>query len=279
MKDNPYQPWLATIDDIREEVGGVRPIKTFRLKFQDKNIQNNFTYLPGQCTMITLLGQGECFFAISSSPTKKDYIEVSVMKLGKVTTALHECEPGDVVGVRGPYGNNFDVDGWQGKNLVFIGGGIGQAPLRSLINYVVDNRKKYGKLDVIYGARSSKDLSYKQEFAELEKRKDVDVHLSIDVAEDGWKNFVGFVPNNLLEVKPSPKNSIAITCGPPIMIKFVIQNLEKLGFTDDQIFTTLEMRMKCGIGKCGRCNIGNLYVCKDGPVFSYQQLKNIQGER
>ena len=277
MKDNPYQPWLATIDDIREEVGGVRPIKTFRLKFQDKNIQNNFTYLPGQCTMISLLGQGECFFAISSSPTKKDYIEVSVMKLGKVTTALHECEPGDVVGVRGPYGNNFDVDGWQGKNLVFIGGGIGQAPLRSLINYVVDNRKKYGKLDVIYGARSSKDLSYKQEFAELEKRKDV--HLSIDVAEDSWKKFVGFVPNNLLEVKPSPKNSIAITCGPPIMIKFVIQNLEKLGFTDDQIFTTLEMRMKCGIGKCGRCNIGNLYVCKDGPVFSYQQLKNIQGER
>jgi len=279
MKDNPYQPWLATIDDIREEVGGVRPIKTFRLKFQDKNIQNNFAYLPGQCTMISLLGQGECFFAISSSPTKKDYIEVSVMKLGKVTTALHECEPGDVVGVRGPYGNNFDVDGWQGKNLVFIGGGIGQAPLRSLINYVVDNRKKYGKLDVIYGARSSKDLSYKQEFAELEKRKDVDVHLSIDVAEDSWKKFVGFVPNNLLEVKPSPKNSIAITCGPPIMIKFVIQNLEKLGFTDDQIFTTLEMRMKCGIGKCGRCNIGNLYVCKDGPVFSYQQLKNIQGER
>lgn len=279
MKDNPYQPWLATIDDIREEVGGVRPIKTFRLKFQDKNIQNNFTYLPGQCTMISLLGQGECFFAISSSPTKKDYIEVSVMKLGKVTTALHECEPGDVVGVRGPYGNNFDVDGWQGKNLVFIGGGIGQAPLRSLINYVVDNRKKYGKLDVIYGARSSKDLSYKQEFAELEKRKDVDVHLSIDVAEDSWKKFVGFVPNNLLEVKPLPKNSIAITCGPPIMIKFVIQNLEKLGFTDDQIFTTLEMRMKCGIGKCGRCNIGNLYVCKDGPVFSYQQLKNIQGER
>ena len=279
MKDNPYQPWLATIDDIREEVGGVRPIKTFRLKFQDKNIQKNFTYLPGQCTMISLLGQGECFFAISSSPTKKDYIEVSVMKLGKVTTAFHECEPGDVVGVRGPYGNNFDVDGWQGKNLVFIGGGIGQAPLRSLINYVVDNRKKYGKLDVIYGARSSKDLSYKQEFAELEKRKDVDVHLSIDVAEDSWKKFVGFVPNNLLEVKPLPKNSIAITCGPPIMIKFVIQNLEKLGFTDDQIFTTLEMRMKCGIGKCGRCNIGNLYVCKDGPVFSYQQLKNIQGER
>jgi len=279
MNNNPYQPWLATIDDIKEEVGGERSIKTFKLVFQDKNIQNNFTYLPGQCAMVSLFGKGECFFAISSSPTKKDYIEVSVMKLGKVTSALHECELGDVVGVRGPYGNYFDVKGWQGKNLVFIGGGIGQAPLRSLINYVVDNRKKYGKLDVIYGARSSKDLSYKQEFAELEKRKDVNVHLSVDVEEDGWKKFVGFVPTNLLRVKPSPKNTIAITCGPPIMIKFVIQNLEKLGFTEDQIFTTLEMRMKCGIGKCGRCNIGNRYVCKDGPVFSYKQLKSLQGER
>lgn len=279
MNNNPYQPWLATIDDIQEEVGGQRAIKTFKLVFQDKDIQKDFTFLPGQCAMVSLFGKGECFFAISSSPTQKGYIEVSVMKLGKVTSALHECEPGDVLGVRGPYGNSFDVNGWQGKNLVFIGGGIGQAPLRSLINYAVDNRKKYGKLDVIYGARSSKDISYKQEFAEMEKRKDVNVHLSIDVKEDGWKKFVGFVPTNLLRVKPSPKNAIAVTCGPPIMIKFVIQNLEKLGFTEEQIFTTLEMRMKCGIGKCGRCNIGNLYVCKDGPVFSYQQLKNIQGER
>lgn len=279
MIENPYQPWLATIDDIRPEVGGRRPIKTFRLKFHDKKINDNFSYLPGQCTMVSLFGVGECFFAISSSPTKKDYIEVSVMKLGKVTSALHELDPGDTVGVRGPYGNNFDVNGWKKKNLVFIGGGIGQAPLRSLISYVVDNRKDYGKLDIIYGARSSKDISYKEEFAELEKRKDVDVHLSIDVEEKGWTKFVGFVPDNLLKVKPSPKNTIAITCGPPIMIKFVIQNLEKLGFIEDQIFTTLEMRMKCGIGKCGRCNIGNLYVCKDGPVFSYKQLKNIQGER
>ena len=279
MNENPYQPWLATIDSVKEEVGGQRAIKTFKIKFQDKNLQKNFAFKPGQCSMISLLGKGECMFAISSSPTKKDYIEVSVMRHGKVTSALHECEPGDVVGVRGPYGNNFDVKGWKGKNIVFIGGGIGQAPLRSLINYMIDNRKDYGKLDVIYGARTSKDISYKEEFDGLDKRKDVNVHLSIDVKEDGWKKFVGFVPDNLLRVKPSPKNSIAVTCGPPIMIKFVIQNLEKLGFTEDQIFTTLEMRMKCGIGKCGRCNIGNLYVCKDGPVFSYKQLKNIQGER
>ena len=279
MNENPYQPWLATVQNIRQEVGGRRPIKTFRMKFKDEKVNNNFSYLPGQCAMVSMLGVGECFFAISSSPTKKGYIEVSVMKLGKVTSSLHELEPGDTVGIRGPYGNNFDVDGWKKKNLVFIGGGIGQAPLRSLINYVVDNRKDYGNLDVIYGARTSKDISYKEEFAELEKRKDVDVHLSVDVEEEGWRKFIGFVPDNLLQVKPSPNNTIAITCGPPIMIKFVIQNLEKLGFTEDQIFTTLEMRMKCGIGKCGRCNIGNLYVCKDGPVFSYKQLKRIQGER
>jgi NAD(P)H-flavin reductase len=275
---NPYQPWLATIEDIREEVKGERAIKTFKLAFQDDTISKDFTFIPGQCVMISLLGEGECFFAISSSPTQEDFIEISVMKLGKVTSALHECEKGDVLGVRGPYGNGFNVDGWQGKNMIFIGGGIGQAPLRSLINYTIDNKERYGDLDVIYGARSIKDLCYKKEFEELEKRGEVGVHLSIDVEEDGWDKFVGFVPDNLLRVKPSPEGAIAVTCGPPIMIKFVIQNLEKLGFSEDQIFTTLEMRMKCGIGKCGRCNIGNLYVCKDGPVFSHQQLKNIQGE-
>ncbi|PNX49709.1 MAG: heterodisulfide reductase subunit F [Thermoplasmata archaeon M9B1D] len=278
MTENPYQPWLAKIEKIVQENTGERAIKTLRLIFQDDKIKKNFSYLPGQCIMVSHFGFGECFFAISSAPTKKEYIEVSVMKLGKVTSALHECEIGDTLGVRGPYGNNFDVKGWEGKNLVFIGGGIGQAPLRSLINYVVDNRKNYGKIDVIYGARSTNDICFKPEFEELEKRKDVNVHLSIDKEEKGWKKFVGFVPDNLLKIKPSPKNTIAITCGPPIMIKFVIQNLLKIGFSEDQIFTTLEMRMKCGIGKCGRCNIGNLYVCKDGPVFSYDQLKNLKGE-
>jgi len=276
---NPYQPWLATIETVTDEVPGERAIKTFKLKFKDKKIQNSFSFKPGQCVMISLFGIGECMFAISSSPTQKDYIEVSVMRHGKVTSALHETKPGDIVGVRGPYGNHFDVESWTGKDMVFVGGGIGQAPLRSVINYMIDNRDKYGKIDIIYGARTTRDLCYKNELFELEKRKDINTQLSIDKEEDGWTRFVGFVPSNLLRIKPSPKNAIAVTCGPPIMIKFVIENLIKLGFSDDQIFTTLEMRMKCGIGKCGRCNIGNLYVCKDGPVFSYKQLKNIKGER
>ena len=276
---NPYQPWLATINDIVDEVGGERGIKTFKLTFNDKKVQEKFTFKPGQCVMVSLFGVGECMFAISSSPTNRDHIEVSVMRHGKVTSALHECEPGDTVGVRGPYGNSFDVNSWIEKNMVFIGGGIGQAPLHSLINYMIDNRGKYGNMDIIYGARTSQDLCYKAELFDLEKRDDVNVHLSIDEEEAGWTRFVGFVPDNLMRISPSPKNAIAVTCGPPVMIKFVIQNLLKLGFSEEQIFTTLEMRMKCGIGKCGRCNIGNLYVCKDGPVFSYKQLKNIKGER
>ena len=276
---NIYQPWLAKIDEIKTEVDGDRAIKTFKLKFIDKKIQKNFIFKLGQCIMLSLFGIGECMFAICSSPTLKDFIEISVMKHGKVTSEIHNLKTGDVVGIRGPYGNSFSLEKWKDKNLVFIGGGIGQAPLRSVINYVLDNRNTYGKLDIIYGARTSKDLCYKNDFSNLKKRKDVDIYLSVDQEEDGWKDFVGFVPDNLLRVKPSPENTIAITCGPPIMISFVIKNLKKIGFADDQIFTTLEMRMKCGIGKCGRCNIGNLYVCKDGPVFSYEQLKNLQGER
>ncbi len=276
--ENPYVPISSTIVNLKEEVKGERAITTFRTEFKDKKLAESFDFIPGQCAMVTLLGKGECFFAISSSPTKKGYLEFSVMKLGKVTDALHELEIDDVLGVRGPYGNGFPVDEWKGKNILCIGGGIGQAPLRSLIQYVMDNRKDFGKLDVIYGARSTADLCYMDEFEEMEARDDVDVHLSIDKAEDGWKRFVGFVPDNLKRLAPSPKDTIAITCGPPIMIKFVIQALEGLGFTPDQIFTTLEMRMKCGIGKCGRCNIGSLYVCKDGPVFSWEVLKDVKGE-
>lgn len=277
-KQNPYIPYLAKIENIINEVPGERAIKTFKISFKDNMVNQNFEYMPGQCAMVSILGVGECFFAISSSPTQKGFIEVSVLKLGKVTKILHQMEIGENLAIRGPYGNGFPVQDWQGKNILCIGGGIGQAPLRSLIKYVLDNRDRYKQLDVIYGARSSSDLGYKEEMYEMEKRKDVNVHLSIDKEEKSWDKYVGFVPNNLMRINPKHENTIAITCGPPIMIKFVIQNLEKLGFKDNQIYTTLEMRMKCGIGKCGRCNIGNLYVCKDGPVFSWNLLKNLKGE-
>lgn len=276
---NAYVPHLATVKDIRLEVDGARPIKTFTVAFKDENIQKSFTHRPGQTIMISQLGVGESMFAISSSPTQKGIIQVSVMKVGKNTSALHDLEVGDTVGVRGPYGNGFPVEEWEGKNILFVGGGIGQAPLRPIINYMLDNRAKYKKLTIIYGARTSGDLVFKDELFELEKSKDIDVHLSVDVEEEGWTRFVGFVPTNLMEVNPSPANTIAITCGPPIMIKFVIQNLEKLGFTHEQIYTTLEARMKCGVGNCGRCNVGNLYICVDGPVFSWTLLKDLKSDQ
>ena len=270
--NNPYVPETAKIVDIREEASGQRPIKTFKVALTDGR---DFNHQPGQCAMVGILGIGESMISIASSPTKKGYLEFSIMRLGKVTSALHACEAGDTITIRGPYGNGFPVHDWKGKNIITVGGGIGQAPLRPIIQYILDNRNDFGTLDVIYGARTSQDLCFQHEIFELEKRDDVKIHLSIDVGEPDWTRFVGFVPTNLMQVKPSPENAIAITCGPVVMIKYVIKNLLALGFSDMQIFTTLENRMKCGIGKCGRCNVGNLYVCKDGPVFSYTTLKNL----
>jgi NAD(P)H-flavin reductase len=270
--ENPYIPHLAVIADIGDETTGKRAIKTFKIAFQESSV--NFTYKPGQCAMLGILGKGESMISINSL-AGENHLQFSIMKMGKVTSALHECKVGDIVTVRGPYGNGFPVDDWKGKNIISIGGGIGQAPLRPIINYVLNKRKQYGKLTLIYGARAVSDLCFKEELLELKKLEHLSVHLSIDKEEDGWKEFVGFVPDNLLAVRPSPENAIAVTCGPPIMIKFVIANLLKLGFRDEQIFTTIENRMKCGIGKCGRCNVGSLYACKDGPVFSYATLKNL----
>lgn len=272
---NPYLPQRAKIESIRPETTGERAIKTFKVVLVDKASRESFVHQSGQCAMVGILGVGESMISISSSPTQKGYLEFSIMKMGKVTSALHRKDVGEFLYLRGPYGNNFPVDEWRGKNIITIGGGIGQAPLRSIINYILDNRKDYGEFTIISGARTTADLCFKEELYGLEKQGDLKVYLSIDAAENGWNRFVGFVPDNLLRVKPPPQNAIAITCGPPIMIKFVIKNLVALGFADNQIYTTLENRMKCGIGKCGRCNVGSLYVCKDGPVFPYEQLKNL----
>lgn len=273
---NPYIPFEATVKDIRQETGGERPIKTFTVVLKDKKHQHAFRHLPGQCAMVGLPGVGESMISICSSPTQAGYLQFSIMRMGKVTSALHELERGETLTVRGPYGGStFPVDSWKGKKILTIGGGIGQAPLRPIINYVLDNRKDYAGLTCIYGARTPDDLVFLEELQAMHKEKKADVHLTVDREAPGWKGNVGFVPQYLLDLKPAPKDTIAITCGPPVMIKFVLQNLVKLGFADDQIFTTLENRMKCGIGKCGKCNVGQVYVCKDGPVFSYAQYKKL----
>lgn len=273
MKHNVYIPRFAKIIEIKEEVGGSRPIKTFRTQFVDNN---GFSYKSGQCAMLSVFGKGESMISISSSPLLQDYLKFSILKMGRVTSALHEMQEGNIIGIRGPYGNNFPMEKWKGKNLIFIGGGIGLAPIWSVLHTALGKKDNYGKLSLIYGARTSKDFVFKEELEELKKK--MEIHLSIDGEEPGWKEYVGFVPLNVLDKKPSPENAISITCGPPIMIKFVIQNLQALGFKDKQIYTTVENKMKCGIGKCGRCNIGMHYICKDGPVYSWAELKKLPQE-
>ncbi|MEW5900812.1 MAG: FAD/NAD(P)-binding protein [Acidobacteriota bacterium] len=273
MEHNVYLPQLARIIQVKEEVGGARAIKTFRTQFTNGI---RFDYRCGQCAMLSVFGLGESMISISSSPLVKDYLQFSILKMGRVTSALHEMEEGDLLGVRGPYGNGFPVEDWKGKNIVFIGGGIGLAPIWSVLQTTLLRKDEYGTLSLIYGARTSKDLVFREECRELKKK--MDVHLSIDVTEPDWQEFVGFVAQNVLHKKPSPVRSIAITCGPPIMIKTVIKALQDLKYEDEQIYTTVENKMKCGIGKCGRCNIGHHYVCTDGPVYSWADLKRLPQE-
>jgi len=272
---NPYLPHLATVVEVITETPN---IKTFRLVLKDEKLMESFHFEPGQVGQLSMFGSGESTFVINSPPTRKEYLQFSVMRAGKNTTALHSLVAGDTVGVRAPLGNHFPYHAMKGKDLVFIGGGIGMAPLRTLMLFMLDNRKDYGKISLLYGARSPADMAFSYELPEWIERDDLDCVLTIDREAEGWEHRVGLIPNVLLEMAPAAKNCIALTCGPPIMIKFTLQALEKLGFAPAQIYTTLERRMKCGIGICGRCNIGDKYVCIDGPVFSLEQLKAIPNE-
>jgi NAD(P)H-flavin reductase len=270
-------PALCTIDKIVDETPDIR---TYRLKFRDQELVDKFDWMPGQFVEFSILGRGECTFCISSSSTRKPFFDCSVKKAGVVTADIHNfLDEGMDVGIRGPYGNWFPLDELKGKNLLFVGGGIGLAPLRSLIQYCIDNRKDYKDFTILYGARTSSDLCYKEEIREWRSNPTLNVILTIDKPEEEWKENVGVVPKILEEVvKPKTENTKVITCGPPIMIKYTLLSLDKLGFSPKNVITTLEMRMQCGLGKCGRCNIGSTYVCKDGPVFTYEQMKKMPDE-
>jgi len=274
---NIYLPHLATIEAIVHETPDVR---TLRLVFQDEAVRDSFSFRAGQFAEYSAFGSGEATFCIASPPTRKGYIECCFRGVGRVTEALRGLEVGDIVGVRGPYGNSFPIEQFYGKNLVFVAGGIALPPLRTVIWNCLDLREKFGEITIVYGARSESDLVYKRELAEWEAREDVRLVKCVDPGGDSptWDGLVGFVPNVLAEAAPAAGNTIALVCGPPIMIKFTLPVLEKLGFADDAIYTTLENRMKCGVGKCGRCNVGNVYVCKDGPVFTAREVKAMSQE-
>ena len=275
MSANPYLPDMATVVEVIEETPN---IKSFRLILNDDDKMKAFSFQPGQVGQLSIFGAGESTFVINSSPTRMDYLQFSVMRVGEVTTRLHQLKPGDQIGVRAPLGKPFPVEDMQGKNIIFIGGGIGMAPLRTLFTYMLDKRSDFKDITLLYGARTPVDLTYQAELPEWLGRDDINTVLCVDNEYPGWEHKVGLIPNILLEMNPSPDNTVAITCGPPIMIKFTLQALKKLGFEDEQIITTLEKRMKCGVGICGRCNIGTKYVCQDGPVFTYAQLKQLPSE-
>lgn len=267
-------PQVGLITDIRQETPDV---KTFRVVSPEGG--KLFEHMPGQCAMVSVPGYGEGMFSITSSPTNREYQEFSIKKCGSLTDQLHSLEVGDEITVRGPYGNFFPVETeLKGKNLLFIAGGIGLAPLRSVINYVIDNRENYGTVDIVYGARSADDLVKLQEIEDVwMKTEGINVHLTIDREQEGWEGHVGFVPNFVKELA-FDNNKTCLVCGPPIMIKFTLEGLKELGFSEEQVYTTLELRMKCGIGKCGRCNIGSKYVCKDGPVFRFDEIEELPDE-
>lgn len=267
-------PQVGIITGITQETPDV---KTFRVNAPEGG--KLFEHMPGQCAMLCVPGVSEAMFSITSSPTNKEYQEFSIKKCGELTSYLHDLEVGDEITVRGPYGNHFPVETeLKGKNLLFIAGGIGLAPLRSVINYVLDNRENYGTVDILYGSRSMDDLVKLEEIQnEWCNAEGVNVHLTIDREQEGWDGHVGFVPAYLKELNLTTDKT-ALVCGPPIMIKFVLQALKEIGFTDEQVYTTFELRMKCGVGKCGRCNIGSKYVCKDGPVFRFDEVDKLPDE-
>jgi NAD(P)H-flavin reductase len=278
---NPYLPYPVRIEEIITETED-RNLKTFKLVFIDPEDEKKFAYKSGQFAELSLAGRGEIPIGIASSPTEKGYLLFTVNKVGLVSTALHNMKTGDIMGVRGPLGNWFPWEDMQGKNVLIVGGGFAFTTLRSSIITMLnpENRSKFKDIHVVYGARTPGMLLYKDELAEWEKRDDLYMHITVDATDDPeWKYNTGFVPTITEQKAPtSDGETYAIVCGPPIMIKFTQPVLENLGYSHEHIIMSLENRMKCGIGMCGRCNIGKEFVCKDGPVFTLAQLNQMPKE-
>jgi len=268
---NEYLPKRAMIKKVVQESGDT---KTFTLLLKDKS-DGLSRYRPGQFLMVSLPGYGEAPFTFASCPRKDGRFEISVRKVGSLTEALHKLKENNVVGVRGPYGNWFPLDKIKGKDLLFIAGGCGIAPLRSLIQYALKNRKNFGKVEIIYGCRAPKDIFYKEEIKAWGENKDSNVHITVDEPDEAWSGARGVVCVLLPKIRVNPKSAFVFLCGPSVMIKFAIRDILNLGFKEQNIYASLERYMKCGIGKCGHCYVKGKYVCTDGPNFSYTEMKEL----
>jgi sulfhydrogenase subunit gamma (sulfur reductase) len=270
---DPMRPYLGRLVG-KKELG--TDIRLFQIELTEPVGKSHFAdYRPGQFAFVSALGVGEAPFGITSIPSRGEVLEFGVAKLGSVTGALHSLEVGEMVGVRGPLGNWFPMDEVKGKNIIVLGGGIGGAPLRPVINSILDHRSDYGHLTILWAARTPSLLVFTGEYETWQSAPDTTLHLTVDKGDEQWKatgRSEGLITQLLEKVAPSPENAVTITCGPPIMIHFASLTLKKLGFSLEQMWTTLEARMHCGIGKCGRCNMGEKLVCADGPVFRQDQV-------
>jgi NAD(P)H-flavin reductase/NAD-dependent dihydropyrimidine dehydrogenase PreA subunit len=266
-----YVPRLAT---IIKKVPMTSMETLFEIKIDD---QTELNHKPGQFVEVSVFGIGEAPISLSSSPTKKGTFEICVRKLGNVTTKLHKLNVGDKVGIRGPFGNGFDTASLKGKDLLFIAGGLGIAPLRSLINYVFDNRKDFGRVYLLYGCKEPKELLFGEELVSITSKENAEFKPTVNWCPENevWSGNIGVITTLIPQVSFDTEKTIAILCGPPVMYKFVIADLKKRNVPDDHIIMSLERRMKCGVGKCGHCQINHIYVCKDGPVFNYSKIKGV----
>jgi NAD(P)H-flavin reductase len=267
---DPMRPYTGKLAGIKDLATG---IKLFQVEFTDAAGEKAFASCkPGQFAFLSVFGAGEAPFGVTSTPARTSAVEFAVAELGHVTSALHALEPGAPVGVRGPLGNCFPMDELKGQSIVILGGGIGGAPLRPVIQTILDSRQDYGHLTILWAARSPDLLVFRDEFEEWGSAPDSEFHVTVDEGDEHWDGNVGLITQLLEQVAPSTKDAVAVTCGPPIMIHFAFLALQKMGFPPDRLLTTLEARMHCGIGKCGRCNMGEKFVCTDGPVFWQSEI-------
>ena len=272
---NEYLPHKTTIRSIQRASFDTN---TYTVVFDDAEIRNSFDFKQGQFVEISILGVGEAPISIASSPSQRGSLEFTIRACGNVTNKIHQLNVGDSMYVRGPYGNSFPYQEIKNKNIYFIAGGIGLPPLRGLINMVFHKRKEFGHIKILYGAKTPDALCYKEELGSWGEVPDTEVLLTVDWPDKTWNKHVGVVTDLWKQTEVNGKNAVAFVCGPPIMIKFAVIELQKSGFADNDIVMTLERYMKCGIGKCGHCNVGELFVCVDGPVFSYEQISQISSQ-
>lgn len=270
---NAYLPRRAIIKSIVEE----NPlVKTFAIVFEDEIYNTDFTYLPGQFMMLSMPHCGEAPLSFSSSPSRPSSFSLTIRKAGKLTAAVHELQPGDMIGVRGPYGKPFPFEELRRQNLLFVAGGIGMAPLRSVIEFCLDYRADFGDITVLYGCKTAGDFCFRQDLEEWAGAGLISTKFTVDTACEEWNGCVGLVTDLLDDISISPGNTKALVCGPGVMIRFVVERLLRSGLPADDILTTLERHMKCGIGICGHCHYDSKMICTDGPVFAVSQLPNLE---